>query len=646
MYLFFGDSNVGTFSLSTDRRVCVHKFKGGTAKGLGARNGNSRRILELVVEPRECGVSAVVWMFGSVDCRFTYYFKLCCQEGPPPTPETCMDECARAYMSFVAEVHEQLPLCGGARALVLGVEPNGAPPALLYEQCARYLVVPRTAANEQLVNDSIRACHPEVLRLRFNATLRALCASRRGFTYLDLDATLLGPLKGLSESVVRAEYVDPYPTCVHLNWEAVLPAYGALLKPCGVDLGEVAGLSETRSAYLAEKLLRPLKRRPPSLDLRGVDSDLASEPVKRVHGSVSDLASEPVKRARGSVSDLASEPVKRARGSDSDLALEPVKRARGADVPVAREPREVHPLFRKLQVHGWKQISPNHAWGDLHVYHDRTRGTITERWNVSMKIMEVNKLIKAVRDDRREILGGAVTVPRGLRVYDAGIEITEAVVNEVRALYLDSSGLVPRRERENFAFLRWADKSRGMPDCRYALQTLDRLGLRLLAAIVWKYTCALKHIFRCSDQEIDQCSLSFARYDSAIQGVRPHIDNFLPTPMDLRTGRLAHYVGPLVAIAMMPGPKSLDFLPFLVDQGSPECFRVTVNQGDILIMDGQARTEYTHSVPNEVTERYTLCFKFKQIEGRQHYYGEVIRVLGEKVVYSIPLRGQALDGWG
>ena len=279
------------------------------------------------------------------------------------------------------------------------------------------------------------------------------------------------------------------------------------------------------------------------------------------------------------------------------------------------------------------------------MYHDRTRGTITERWNVSLKIMEVNKMIKAVRDDRREIVGGAVTVPRGLRVYDAGIEITEAVVDEVRALYLDSSGLVSRREGNNVVFLRWADKSRGMPDCRYALQTLDRLGLRLLAAIVWKYACALKHIFRCSDKEIDQCTLAFARYDSAIQGILPHIDNFSPTPMDLRTGRLAHYVGPLVAIAMMLGPKSLDFFPLLVDQGSPECFRVTVNQGDILIMDGQARTEYTHSIPNEVTERYTLCFKFKQIEGRQHHYGEVNRVLGEKVVYSIPLRGQALDGW-
>jgi hypothetical protein len=92
--LFFGSSPVNTFSLAKDERFRINRFRAATAKGLGQDNANSRIIQDIITRKyANQAIEAVIWMFGTIDCKFSYYYKLC-TERTIPDPHQTMIECA------------------------------------------------------------------------------------------------------------------------------------------------------------------------------------------------------------------------------------------------------------------------------------------------------------------------------------------------------------------------------------------------------------------------------------------------------------------------------------------------------------------------------------------------------------------------
>lgn len=269
VYLFIGNSDVGTFKLVYGSQVRVMRYSTATAKGLGQNNKNSQNIWEtLHSKYSRVDLSAIVWVFGSVDAKFSYYFKLCHEwdgkETDRPDPYKLMEECAVKYVQFVKKVHDEflLPKQTNAKTVVLGAEPNGAVPSLLFEQCVKYFVTPDTPENKRRVMASIAQHHPDSLRLKLNESLRKACLENN-LSYVDLDDVLLdqpGVDAPLDVSVTKKEFTDISPTSVHLNWEGVLTLYIEKLRAIGVNINDTLDLDSTRDEYIHEKQNR--KRKP------------------------------------------------------------------------------------------------------------------------------------------------------------------------------------------------------------------------------------------------------------------------------------------------------------------------------------------------------------------------------------------------
>jgi hypothetical protein len=268
-YLFVGCSDVGLFTLVPGSQVRVLRFSTATAKGLGQDNKNSQQIWDLLsTKYARLDYSAVVWMFGNVDVKFSYYYKLCREwDGKldgKPDPLIVMDQCATAYMRFVMKVHDTFVRTKdpAGKTVVLGAEPNGASPNLFFDQCLKYFVVQDTEENRRRIQESLSQYHPELLRLQFNRMLEKIC-KENGFYYIDLDLHLLKEEKvtaSLDQSVTKPEFVDISPTSVHLNWEGALELYIEKLREIGVCIENTLDLKQTRDEYLNEKKNR--KRKP------------------------------------------------------------------------------------------------------------------------------------------------------------------------------------------------------------------------------------------------------------------------------------------------------------------------------------------------------------------------------------------------
>lgn len=268
--LFIGNSDVGAFKLVHGSRVRVMRYSTATAKGLGQNNKNSQSILDILrTKYSRVDLSAIVWMFGSVDAKFSYYFKLCHEWGgletDKPDPFKLMEECAAKYVQFVKKVHDEflLPRKTNAKTVVLGAEPNGAVPSLLFEQCVKYFVTQDTPENKRRVMASIAQHHPDSLRLKLNESLKKACLENN-LCYVDLDDDLLDlpgvEAPSLDVSVTKQEFTDISPTSAHLNWEGVLVFYIEKLRAIGVNISYTLDLGSTRDEYIHEKKNR--KRKP------------------------------------------------------------------------------------------------------------------------------------------------------------------------------------------------------------------------------------------------------------------------------------------------------------------------------------------------------------------------------------------------
>jgi hypothetical protein len=260
--LFLGSSDTGMFSLLFNGSIRINRFPGATAKGLGKGNANSKFIERTLLQRyAHKPIRAVFWMFGSVDVKFSYFFKLCtAPDDEPPDPDAMMMGCAVKYMEFVRSMHART----NVKTIVIGCEPNGAPPNRVYEQLLRYEIISDTPHNKTKVDEAVSSRHPDHLRRTFNDTLKHLCRVSN-FVYMDIDGAILKP-GALSlpscQSIVQDGFVDILDTCVHLNWEANVLKYIPQLHAVGIDVSETLDLESTRREYLIEKQQRPVKKKP------------------------------------------------------------------------------------------------------------------------------------------------------------------------------------------------------------------------------------------------------------------------------------------------------------------------------------------------------------------------------------------------
>jgi hypothetical protein len=267
-YLVIGDSTVGLFKLVYGSQIRVLRYSTATAKGLGQNNKNSQLIWDMLsTKYARVNLSAVIWLFGNVDTKFSYYYKLCKEwDGnaeSKPDPFLLMKQCASTYMQFVKKVHDTFLATRDTKpkTVVIGAEPNGAAPCLIFDQCVKYYIAPDTDVNKRRVQESVTSHRPELLRRQYNTSLEQIC-KENGFDYIDLDDKILKEESLTSNpqlSVVKDEYIDISPTSAHLNWEGNLKLYIAKLRETGICICDTLDLDQTRDEYLKEKQHRKRK---------------------------------------------------------------------------------------------------------------------------------------------------------------------------------------------------------------------------------------------------------------------------------------------------------------------------------------------------------------------------------------------------
>jgi len=73
---------------------------------------------------------------------------------------------------------------------------------------------------------------------------------------------------------------------------------------------------------------------------------------------------------------------------------------------------------------------------------------------------------------------------------------------------------------------------------------------------------------------------------------------------------------PICTVSLGPPDVNVDFVPVLKPTRSRIPLRLNCNEGDMLMMQGEARYEWAHGIPYGLpTKKYTLMFKFNQIKG-------------------------------
>jgi hypothetical protein len=264
--LCIGCSDAGMFSLTRDRSVRLLRISGATAKGLGQGNANSQRILKFVERQLNgsAPIKSIIWIFGTVDVKFSAYYELCEKRKSSSKAINLRDlmiNCAVKYMEFVQEIHFNVKSRGHRpKIIVLGVEPNGAPPSVVFQQCLKYGVLSDTEENVQRVTKAVRKCHPDLLRRSFNDKLKELCVFN-SFEYIDIDEHILNQdgLDDYSMSMVKSEFADIVVNCVHLNWETNLVLYVSKLREKGVCINISVDLHRTREKYIQEKTKNPAR---------------------------------------------------------------------------------------------------------------------------------------------------------------------------------------------------------------------------------------------------------------------------------------------------------------------------------------------------------------------------------------------------
>jgi hypothetical protein len=208
-----------------------------------------------------------------------------------------------------------------------------------------------------------------------------------------------------------------------------------------------------------------------------------------------------------------------------------------------------------------------------------------------------------------------ITIPAGLDFIRNPTPhcLLPAVRREMISLFKSELSLKPDQRKMPFHDYR---KDRGLyyifgTDIRKGQRFIPYAeGIKLLSSTYKSLTLFIKGYARtlCKLLSIDQNfldeqgSILFIKYEIR-NGIWLHVDNLERTDG-----------GPICTINIGPPDINIDFVPVMHSSSGESSlipFRANMNEGDMLMMQGESRYEWAHGIPYGLNaEKYTIVFKF------------------------------------
>jgi hypothetical protein len=156
------------------------------------------------------------------------------------------------------------------------------------------------------------------------------------------------------------------------------------------------------------------------------------------------------------------------------------------------------------------------------------------------------------------------------------------------------------------------------PNFKDAIKSLYMADYRILAGFLVRYAVSIADLLECEFEYVEKCGLMCLKYEPG-SGIKRHIDG---------VAYFDNVFGPIVTLAMgADGGKVFDMYPTLLDESDAVPVRISTKPYETMIMQGQARAEWSHSVPTgNANTQYTIAFKFGNVASDAS-------VIAEKTVY-------------
>jgi alkylated DNA repair dioxygenase AlkB len=245
---------------------------------------------------------------------------------------------------------------------------------------------------------------------------------------------------------------------------------------------------------------------------------------------------------------------------------------------------------------------------------------VLEDWNLSRRIGYINRFHNSYTSLRDRVIV-MCRPPVGLHVFGFNrCIIPDEIEFQLHSLFNEPG--IPKAPDSNIIFYVPGPRRHDYPfSVTYPI--LSAIN-PIIAKMVYTYAKAVQNVLGASDEDLGCSAMSLVHYEPG-RGIKQHIDNI--TDPD-------GTIGPLVSIALGGEPKYLDLLPTLTPTQTILPVRITIEPGQVIVMDGDTRLEYSHSVPRDhSSEMFSLLFKFRNI--RHTPNARVNEVLSTQIHYTL-----------
>ena len=229
--------------------------------------------------------------------------------------------------------------------------------------------------------------------------------------------------------------------------------------------------------------------------------------------------------------------------------------------------------------------------------------------NIRVKTFLAQKCIESGKD---------ALLPPGLTLIIPNIsnELLSLAREEIKQLF-ESERLLPETERLPHAVY----NSRGLyyifgtpekfVEYGQGISFLQGRGVHRLAKFIEGYADVLCRATNIPMNVFEKnCMLLLLQYDPEY-GLWLHVDNVARTDGGLIT-----------TISLGPPDVNVDFVPLLHPSPQKQPIRININEGDMLIMQGESRLEWAHGIPYGLpTKKYTVMFKLNNLPGLSKQVG-------------------------